>query len=337
MTTIPIAMALLESLSRRLVDSSSDPAWTRVAADRPSWPPSPRAAADLLERAAVGVPGNAEDLFMNSSAHAYFAVHNGRRIAQHDGGRCPVRSNDPIKPDGVAGRRAVGSEAMRKRQSSGGAPPLEFVAGNGLLHRRALLQSGVMFAGALGSGASLPAPPPSRSPSPSGAFIRARSRRCCRHRPNTKRTWCARSAIRRATHAPNTRARRCKSSTAPSRRTRCISPSIIPAFPTSTRRKHVLVIHGMVKQPLEFTVDDADALPDGDAQAFRRMRRQQRADVLAGADPGAAAGAARPGVLRRMDRRAGCRPCSTRPASIRRRPGCWPRAPIRSQSAAACR
>ena len=49
----------------------------------------------------------------------------------------------------------------------------------------------------------------------------------------------------------------------------------------------------------------ADALPDGDAQAFRRMRRQQRADVLAGADPGAAAGAARPGVLRGMDRRAG--------------------------------
>ena len=44
---------------------------------------------------------------------------------------------------------------MRKRKGSGGAPPLEFVAGNGLLHRRALLQSGVMFAGALGSGASL--------------------------------------------------------------------------------------------------------------------------------------------------------------------------------------
>jgi len=43
---------------------------------------------------------------------------------------------------------------MRKRKG-GGAPPLDFVAGNGLLHRRALLQGGVMFAGALGSGASL--------------------------------------------------------------------------------------------------------------------------------------------------------------------------------------
>ena len=44
---------------------------------------------------------------------------------------------------------------MSKRQRNGGAPPLEAVAGNGLLHRRALLQSGVMFAGALGSGAAL--------------------------------------------------------------------------------------------------------------------------------------------------------------------------------------
>ncbi len=42
---------------------------------------------------------------------------------------------------------------MRKRGN--GVPPIELVAGNGLLHRRALLRSGAMFAGALGSGASL--------------------------------------------------------------------------------------------------------------------------------------------------------------------------------------
>src|ERR1700689_1768762 len=41
---------------------------------------------------------------------------------------------------------------MRKRKH-GGSPPLEPVAGNGLLHRRALLSGGVMFAGALGTGA----------------------------------------------------------------------------------------------------------------------------------------------------------------------------------------
>ena len=43
---------------------------------------------------------------------------------------------------------------MRKRKG-GGATPLEPVAGNGLLHRRALLRGGAMFAGALGTGASL--------------------------------------------------------------------------------------------------------------------------------------------------------------------------------------
>src|SRR3984957_5662136 len=43
---------------------------------------------------------------------------------------------------------------MRKRKS-GGAPPLDFGAGNGLLPPPALPQGGVMFAGALGSGASL--------------------------------------------------------------------------------------------------------------------------------------------------------------------------------------
>ena len=37
---------------------------------------------------------------------------------------------------------------MRKRKA-GGAPPLQPVAGNGLLHRRALLGGGIVFAGAL--------------------------------------------------------------------------------------------------------------------------------------------------------------------------------------------
>ena len=36
----------------------------------------------------------------------------------------------------------------------GAAPPhLELVAGNGLLHRRALLKSGIVFAGAVSAGA----------------------------------------------------------------------------------------------------------------------------------------------------------------------------------------
>ncbi len=46
----------------------------------------------------------------------------------------------------------------------------------------------------------------------------------------------------------------------------------------------------------------ARALPDGVAHDLRRVRGQQRADVFQGTDPGERAGAARPRVLRRMDR-----------------------------------
>ncbi len=43
--------------------------------------------------------------------------------------------------------------SIRKRRG-GEAPPLEFVAGNGLIHRRALLGSGIAFAGAASVGGS---------------------------------------------------------------------------------------------------------------------------------------------------------------------------------------
>ena len=44
---------------------------------------------------------------------------------------------------------------MRTPKPRNNTPALEQVAGNGLLHRRALLQSGIIFAGALGSGAAV--------------------------------------------------------------------------------------------------------------------------------------------------------------------------------------
>jgi len=44
--------------------------------------------------------------------------------------------------------------SIRKRRGGEASPP-ESVAGNGLLHRRALLRSGIAFAGAMGAGGSL--------------------------------------------------------------------------------------------------------------------------------------------------------------------------------------
>src|SRR5215510_10121651 len=67
--------------------------------------------------------------------------------------------------------------------------------------------------------------------------------------------------------------------------------------------KHQLVIHGLVKRPLVFTLDIAGALPDGVTHDVRRMRRQQRAVLFQRTDPGKRPGTARPCLLRRMDRR----------------------------------
>ena len=74
-------------------------------------------------------------------------------------------------------------------------------------------------------------------------------------------------------------------------------PDIDPA-------QHKLVIHGMVKQPLVFTLDTLARYPMVSRIGFRRMRRQQRAAVLQRADPGQRAGAARPRLVLGMDRRA---------------------------------
>src|SRR5438067_13506512 len=43
-------------------------------------------------------------------------------------------------------------ETMTTRKRNGGAPPVEQVAGNGLLHRRALLGRGIVLAGAAATG-----------------------------------------------------------------------------------------------------------------------------------------------------------------------------------------
>ena len=193
---------------------------------------------------------------------------------------------------------------MRKRKS-GGAPPLEFVAGNGLLHRRALLQSGVMFAGALGSGASLtsaaaePLTEPEWSLYPGAVtpvlqtpskyekdVVRTLEQSEGRRADATR----ARAAAKAQRHH---HAERAAFHHQPFRHSRHRSGQARAGDPR----------HGQAAAGIHRRC--ADALPDGDAQAFRRMRRQQRADVLAGADPGAAAGAAWPGVLRGMDRRAG--------------------------------
>ena len=59
---------------------------------------------------------------------------------------------------------------MRKAKRGYAAPALEQVAGNGLLHRRALLGGGIAFAGALAPAPRRPAPRRNRCKSPNGVW-----------------------------------------------------------------------------------------------------------------------------------------------------------------------
>ena len=78
-------------------------------------------------------------------------------------------------------------------------------------------------------------------------------------------------------------------------------PDIDPA-------KHRLVIHGMVKQPLAFTLETLSRYPLVDPHGVRRVQRQLRADVLQRAGAGDRAGAARPRIQCRVDRRSAVDP-----------------------------
>ncbi len=126
---------------------------------------------------------------------------------------------------------------MRKAKRGYAAPALEEVAGNGLLHRRALLGGGVAFAGALASGAAstgaaaepLQEPEWSLEPGDVTPVLQKPSRFEAKRGAHAEQS-------RKAIRAPSMPGRRCRCSKARSRRTRCISPSCIPAFPTSIRR-----------------------------------------------------------------------------------------------------
>ncbi len=141
---------------------------------------------------------------------------------------------------------------MGKRKS---APALEPVAGNGLLHRRALLTSGIVFAGALSTGASmtgaaaepLTEPEWSLSPGEVTPVLQTPSR----YEKNVVRNLSNPKGDPRTQHA-RTPHQMLNGTITPNSLHFTILHSGIPDIDPE---QHRLVIHGMVKQPLEFTVD----------------------------------------------------------------------------------
>ncbi len=141
---------------------------------------------------------------------------------------------------------------MGKRK---GAAALEPVADNGLLHRRALLSSGIVFAGALGTGASLTGaaaepltePEWSLTPGEVTPVLQTPSR----YEKNVVRNLSNPKGDPRTQHA-RTPHQMLNGTITPNSLHFTILHSGIPDIDPE---QHRLVIHGMVKQPLEFTVD----------------------------------------------------------------------------------
>ena len=187
-------------------------------------------------------------------------------------------------------------------------PPLEPVAGNGLLDRRALLGRGIMFAGAMTTGVGTALTGAAAEPLKDdpwslemGAVVAGLLQVPSRFEKNVVRTLQQSQQrvpqLARAHAAPS-------AATARSRPTACTS-SISHSGAAGHRSGPAPARDprpGQAAAGLHARV--AVALSDGDAHGVRRVRRQQRADVLQRAGAGQRAGAARARLQRRMDRRA---------------------------------
>src|SRR3984957_11209631 len=142
---------------------------------------------------------------------------------------------------------------MRKRES--GVPPLEPVAGNGLLHRRALLRNGAMFAGALGSGTYLNRAAAEALPEPEWTLYPGEVT------PVLQKPSRFESAVVRTLSNPKGEPRTQHARTPLQMLNGTITPNSLhftilhSGIPDIDPAQHRFVIHGMVKQPLEFTVD----------------------------------------------------------------------------------
>src|SRR3984885_10954818 len=144
---------------------------------------------------------------------------------------------------------------MRKAKRGYAAPALEEVAGNGLLHRRALLGGGVMFAGALGSSAALTGAAAEPLTEPDWSLFPGEVT------PVLQKPSRFEAAVVRTLSNPKGEPRTQHARTPLQMLNGTITPNSLhftilhSGIPDIDPAQHRFVIHGMVKQPLEFTVD----------------------------------------------------------------------------------
>ena len=214
---------------------------------------------------------------------------------------------------------------MSKRRH-GGSPPVEAVAGNGLLDRRALLGRGIIFAGAMGTGAGASLTGAAAEPLQNdpwslemGAVVP----------PYQVPSRFEKDVIRTRSN-PNNEFRNSHARTPHQLLQGTVTPNGLfftishSGLPDIDPAQHKLVIHGLVKQPLAYTVESLSryrwsrACTSSNAAATRPMfsNRPFRAPELHGLCSNANGPASC------------CRPCWKRPASTPRPSGYWPKAPF---------
>jgi sulfane dehydrogenase subunit SoxC len=142
------------------------------------------------------------------------------------------------------------------------SPPLEFVAGNGLIDRRALLGSGVALAGALGTGAGAVtgAAAEALTDGPWSLEVGAAI-------PPYQTPSRFESKVVRTLDNPNNEPRNSRARTPHQLLKGIITPNGLHftichgGVPDIDPDQHRLVIHGLVKRPLEFTLEALERYP----------------------------------------------------------------------------
>src|SRR3982074_1601510 len=216
---------------------------------------------------------------------------------------------------------------MAIRKNRGVDPSLE-VAANGLIHRRALLGRGVLIAGAMGSGFSNSLIGAAAEPLPVDAWSLEIGAAIP---PYDRPAKYEKNVVRTLTN-PKNEPRTSQARTPHHLLNGTITPNGLhfvvsrTGFPDIDPYKHRLVIHGLVKQPLVFTLETLARYPmvsrinfvEAAATARHFTIRIQCRPTCRRSTASSPAPSGRAFVFPL---------CSKRPASTRRRSGCLPKAP----------
>ena len=151
-----------------------------------------------------------------------------------------------------------------KHHNAGGkSPPYEFVAGNGLIDRRALIGTGALFAGALGAGSAGSLTAAAAEPLTDGPW----SLEVGAAIPPYQTPSPFEKNVVRTVDNPDNAPRNSRARTPHHLLNGIITPNGLHftichgGVPNIDPARHALVIHGLVKRPLEFTLEALERYP----------------------------------------------------------------------------